>query len=828
MLRNKIQLTCLLLIVSIGTITAQTQAKLIPKKGLFLETNGLTWGMGSEVNFFTSDRKQHHYYFTWWEQDILVDKPNDTRLELGSRNTAIYGIYQLERNENKIRTWIDCKWNRGDSGLAEITFVRIWKPYFREAQWRNEKGELITDWSRFHDRRIFAETPFGTFEFYSSVPFKAKVIENSTPSQTEYTHRSQYIEFYEDKISIDSTRMLQRAFFIHELGKKETGSPQTHKSMTLHGNRHYQTVSNSWLPILQKNPILPQPEQVIPGDGFYTLPLTKHKHFDSIELAFRKLLSLNWQIGDQHYPKIQCRKNDSLLTQAYRIEIGKNRIDIQYGSDTAIQYALQTLVQAVEVKEGRLRIPCMTLQDKPKTNWRGIHMFTGPTALDLHTRMFERVLFPLKMNKAVIQCEQAQWKSFPEIHNPISVSLSDLKKEFELLRRNRVEPIPLIQSLGHMEWFFKPTSTRWLAINPQYPYTLNSDLPQAKESIRKIWDEAIDLLEPTTLHVGFDEIGMIGFHLPREKEVDLFKDQLSFLNQYAIRRNKKLMIWGDMGLAPGEAPDACNGIDPARAKTIREAIPSGTYVADWHYLNNANPAVYKKSLEIWKQNQNIPLASPWLWPNNVRGFVKAAIDEQVGVLQTTWADFESSEKNMLINIEQFGAYVLALDYAWSGRQELPTQLPYDPILEWTRRFYDQSKPLTARTGYMITDSIRFLDITSANKISFLEGADYHGEKIDATGIAFEGYTASILPEGSLIAEIELIDPSTQAHRKYPIRYGVEVRSKNDARPVYAALDPQNKRKVWQFWHTATRYSRLTIKQLNPGAGLVIRQLQFIR
>ena len=92
MLRSKFLFLLFSLIGSIGTITAQTQAKLIPKKGLFIETNGLTWAMGSEVNFFTADRKQHHYYFTWWEQDILVDKPNDTRLELGSRNTAIYGI----------------------------------------------------------------------------------------------------------------------------------------------------------------------------------------------------------------------------------------------------------------------------------------------------------------------------------------------------------------------------------------------------------------------------------------------------------------------------------------------------------------------------------------------------------------------------------------------------------------------------------------------------------------------------------------------------------------------------------------------------------------
>jgi hypothetical protein len=288
------------------------------------------------------------------------------------------------------------------------------------------------------------------------------------------------------------------------------------------------------------------------------------------------------------------------------------------------------------------------------------------------------------------------------------------------------------------------------------------------------------------------------------------------------------MIWGDMGLAPGEGPDACNGINAERAKTIRESIPARTYVADWHYLNNPDPSVYKKNLQLWKRNQNIPLASPWLWPNNVHGFVKAAIDEQAGVLQTTWADFESSETNMLINIEQFGAYVLALDYAWSGRKELPDQLPYDPVKEWTCRFYDQSKPITMLSGYLIADSIRFRDITSRKNESPIQEYGYSDWIKDAIGIRFAGYTESILPEGSVVAEMEVShDPLKPARRK-PIRYGVEIRAKNDLRPLYAAMEGQDPRTSWHFWQGKQDIYRIQIKIKNPGSGLIVENLQFLR
>ena len=81
------------------------------------------------------------------------------------------------------------------------------------------------------------------------------------------------------------------------------------------------------------------------------------------------------------------------------------------------------LLQLTVIKNERPQIPTLFLEDKPITAWRGIHLFTGPTSLNFHKRQFEKILLPFKVNKVVVQCEQAAWKSFPNIQNAISISL---------------------------------------------------------------------------------------------------------------------------------------------------------------------------------------------------------------------------------------------------------------------------------------------------------------------------------------------------------------------------------------------------------------------
>jgi Glycosyl hydrolase family 20, domain 2 len=799
---------------------AQTTARLIPKKGLFITTNQLTWASGSELNFLTPDRKNHHYYFTWWEQDIDSTRAGKDILFIGSKNTAVYGSYSLQQNGGTAATFIDCNWNQQDTAAADIVYAKIWLPFFSGARWNDAQQKPITNFSAFDDTLLVVSTPFGIFQFRSSHPFKIRQNDNPNPGAKDYDKRSQYLLLYENNITVTKAAGLKRDFTVTQMSPPLL--PTAHIKLE---HAELKPVVAAWQPGTRQM-LLPQPKFIQLKEAYYTIPAEKPAVVTPAVTQFRKLLQLQWQVGNSCFPAINVIQSNALANEGYVVEVLPQQVTITYKTMQGLQHALHTLAQLVKNDNGQLVLPQGMIKDEPSVSWRGIHMFTGPASWPLHRRMYDRVLLPLKMNKTVLQCEQAAWASRPEVHNSISVPLKDLKSDFDYLRQNRVEPIPLIQSLGHMEWFFKPQQNRFMAVNPQYPYTLNPDLPQAKKAVTQIWDEVFTLLKPKVMHIGFDEIGMIGFNLPREKEVEFFNTQITFLNGYAKKKNARLMLWGDMGLAPGEGPDALNGVTKERAAAIRSFIPPGSYVADWHYLGNANPEVYKKSLQIWKQNNNLPIASPWLWPDNVKGFAQAAIDEKAGVLQTTWADFESSEKNMLLNIEQFGAYILALDYAWSGRKELPKDLPYHPVEEWISRFYSQPKPLMQKNGRAITSPVQLFNISAASQTELPSFYELKFAATSTDGFKLKATTENILPEGTPAAVLQFYHNEQLLYEKQ-LRYGVELRSKNDQRCIYAHTPGHDEKVLFDFFQKKLRVTAVKIRSLHPASGLKVEELVLI-
>lgn len=798
---------------------SQTKSRLIPKKGWFVTTQGLTWTAGSELNFFSADKKQHHYYFTWWEQDADSSVNGKDVLQIGSSNTAVHGTYALETAGRQMQTKIDCRWNLKESGLVDIAYVKLWMPFFREAEWYvNGRLQSIEDLVTFYDTALEVKTAFGRFRLRASNPFRIKRNDNPNPAADAFESRAQFLICYEENIHVNPDDTLKRSFNIEEITTAAV-SKQTKSSLSITPT----LIENAWEPTLPTQQVLPLPKSVQKQEGFYILSNETTYTPSPASQEFQTLLKQHWQIGDQCYPNIITIKDELIPEEGYTLEIGVSQIILKHRSAAGLQHALYTLLQLTQNKEGKLMIPCSTISDAPAIVWRGIHMFTGPTSWTLHRRMYENVLLPLKMNKVVLQCEQAEWESFPNIHNNISIPLADLKNEFAFLRSKQTEPIPLIQSLGHMEWFFKPIENRFMAVNPQYPYTLNPELSASRKAVKKIWDEAFQLLSPSVMHIGFDEIGMIGFHQPRTKEVDYWKMQIDFLHQYAKKKKAKLMLWGDMGLAPGEGPDALNGVTKERAALLRSTIPAGSYIADWHYINNPNPEVYKKNLRIWKENKNIPLASPWLRPDNVRGFVLAAKEEGAGVLQTTWADFESSEKNMLLNIEQFGAYILALDYAWSGRNELPKDLPYNAIEEWATRFYSTPKPIEKRAGMSIPVNVPMRNIS---RVALYEAPDTLAiqlPEMNASGLRIKAATDNILQEGTPVASIQLYNGNSLI-ATYVLRYGAEIRSSEDQRSIFAHIPGKEKKTHYHFFEKQSKITEIKIQLLYAGSGLKIDEL----
>ena len=132
-----------ILSVSCSVSYGQNFSELLPKKGLSISTSELEWAIGSEVNFYNKQDRSHEYIFSWWEQDLIKDSPNHSKLIIGSPNTSVFGHISSNQNNNLISTSIDIDWQKHSDGIYEIKYLKIWWPYFKQAKWLDGIGNEV-------------------------------------------------------------------------------------------------------------------------------------------------------------------------------------------------------------------------------------------------------------------------------------------------------------------------------------------------------------------------------------------------------------------------------------------------------------------------------------------------------------------------------------------------------------------------------------------------------------------------------------------------------------------------------------------------------------
>jgi hypothetical protein len=482
----------------------------------------------------------------------------------------------------------------------------------------------------------------------------------------------------------------------------------------------------------------------------------------------------------------------------YEITIrADGRVSVLGEEDEGLRNGLRRLATLVFAKGGKLWLPTGTLKDEPALTWRGVHLFVGPEARAFQRRLWDRVLSPMGFNQVVLQCERTQWKSVP-----LDPSLNPMGREslaglFADYRARGVEPTPLIQSLGHMEWFFAGNRRLDLAMNPEAPYTIDPRKPETVETMRNLWAEAAELLSPKTMHFGCDEIDMRGF-APESHGLatEIWEKMMPELGKIAREHEARMMIWGDNALAPGEAVDATHGHSKEEADRRRRAIPKGASIADWHYRGDPRPQLFYPSLQLWKREGFRPIASGWYTPDNIRGFTLAADLERVGYLQTTWAGYESNEANMLLNLDQFSAMILAADYAWSARQDPVANVGYDPGALFQRLYFGRPSPVRPIPGRSVGNgepfrvgTLGFRRLTPIRLRSLLVGSavDAPSEiEIPVTGpvarLALALDAGVEAADGETIAEVAAEFADGTVVRR-PLQYGRHVRTPADVRVV---------------------------------------------
>jgi hexosaminidase len=593
-------------------------------------------------------------------------------------------------------------------------------------------------------------------------------------------------------------------------------------------------------------PLVPEPKKFERGAGRVEFELsaapTSADLFGTLRQALDRLWVLEGLPPVQKDFELNVRISDiGLPPQGYRIQAKPGSIDIQGQDDEGLRHAMNTLALLVYADNGRLYVPECTIEDWPSVDWRGVHLFVGPQALRFHDRLFSRVLVPLKFNKAVIQCERTDWLAQPGIRTDMTMSRGDLQAEFEMLRAMGVEPIPLIQSWGHMGWIFANQQNLDIAFSRDPLFSVDVTNPRTREVLTAIWNEAIALLKPKTIHFGLDEVDMRGWPDDPEKVSQHWEMHLPWLGELAKRHGVEMMLWSDKGLAPGEAVDATHGHTKEHAKRRRDAIPRGAYIADWHYRADARPEPFLTSLRLWKEEGFRPIASTWFRPENIRGFNLAAVQEGAGTLQTTWAGYESNEENMLRAFHQFSAMVLSADYAWSGRETLLADLEYDPMDVFRRLLYGHRSvaspvrglkldPMGARTARV--GDLSFLIAKNPLALhSMIMPPNASGTthapastlelpfEAEATEIALAWDTQVKVEESEVVAHLTINLADGEVVRQ-PVIYGRHVRAPGDERPAYFGERSEGLTAFrLRLGERPVKVTGLTFESRSPYAGL---------
>jgi hypothetical protein len=450
--------------------------------------------------------------------------------------------------------------------------------------------------------------------------------------------------------------------------------------------------------------IIPQPKSLHVGSGAYHLPAdakwvlrasTRDERLwqaaesafaskkGSYESAVQPWVSLQVGApGSVNFPTGQAQPRWASDPEGYRLAVETNGLVILASTAQGAFYGLQTLAQLWQGSGNERTCPVVEVEDWPVLRFRGAHWFPSASGVRMHQKLIRNVFGAFKFNSSVIQCEAAQWDTHPEITARNAISKADLRQLVATCRSCFQEPIPLINTPGHAEWAFRHDSNLDIAEDPSAPYAYCVNNPKSFAFIQDVLNECLPIFGSKYCHLGHDEVTMRGRfpnpECPRCKETTtgLVLKHANRMHDWLHARGVEMMIWGDMLLGPGEAKDAANAKTLAEAQARRAGISTNIIIVDWHYVGSADDT----SLRILQKDGFRVIAASWYTPENIHHLANAAVAAgSEGLLQTTWMGYFPDERAMRSELRQFTAFVLAAEYAWSGRKrEGPDQLGYDP------------------------------------------------------------------------------------------------------------------------------------------------------
>jgi len=155
-----------------------------------------------------------------------------------------------------------------------------------------------------------------------------------------------------------------------------------------------------------------------------------------------------------------------------------------------------------------------------------------------------------------------RWETCPECVSPDAFTKAEFKEVLAYSRSLGLEPIPLLQTIGHCEYVLKNELYAPLA---EVPGRIDQYCPQNPEVavfLRKWIDEYLEVFGPVrTFHLGADEAYTLGecpkcrAYAAAHSLSELYIDHINAVSAPLIDKGIRPAIWGDMVLHHPEALD---------------------------------------------------------------------------------------------------------------------------------------------------------------------------------------------------------------------------------------------------------------------------------
>jgi hypothetical protein len=296
--------------------------------------------------------------------------------------------------------------------------------------------------------------------------------------------------------------------------------------------------------------------------------------------------------------------------------------------------------------------------------WRGLHLINYQSDKDLETLGGQVPrLAEMGVNVIILEVNYGfRFEAYPKLRqgrDPITPE--GAAKLAAVCKKHGVRLIPQFQCLGHQSW--KGNTFPLLTVYPEFDLTpgafpenkgiycrewdpLN---PKVNEVVFKLMDEIADAFKADALHVGMDEVFLIGSEQsPSTKGKDpakVFAQAVNDLHRHVVKDRKlEMLMWGDRLFDAkeykwGEWEASKNGTAPAV-----DLIPTDIIICPWHYeRKEAYPSIpmfLKKGFRV--------LPASWKDVEASRALIEYSRKEQspkmLGHLFTTWG---ASKKDAL-------------------------------------------------------------------------------------------------------------------------------------------------------------------------------------